>query len=248
MARAGIDVNLVVEVDRHDVSNPVQRPQVTSDGRGAWVTAAEARIDEPDRHDETLAGLCRHSSSLVPVPVLLPPTGLPGALDRARRIAGGSYCLVRLCPTTHRYVLADWVLSPLPELCEREGLAVLLDFSPEAVSWRDVVALARAFPSLPLVVLGVEVGVDRSVPAVLDAAPNIVCAIAALATPEDLARLCALFGASRFVCESGERAKPMDVLTAIAETELLADDARDAVLWANADALARGTYADTFLS
>lgn len=234
-------MNLVVEVDRHDVS----RTEPALDGRAAWVTAAAARVDEPDRHDETLDGLCRHSPSLVPVPVLLPPTGVPGALDRAQRIAGGRYRLVRLCPTTHRYLLADWVLSPLPELLEREGAAVLIDFAPEPVSWHETVALARAFPSLPLVVLGVEVGADRSVPSALDAAPNIVCAIAALATVEDLARLCELFGASRFVCEAGERAKPM---AAIAESELLPAEAREAALWANADALARGAYADMFLS
>jgi hypothetical protein len=246
VARTGIDVNLVV--GRRDVSEGVERTLATRDVRAAWVTAAEARLGEPELHDEWLIGICGDASSLVPVPVLLPPTGLPGAYDRARRIAAAGHRLVRLCPTTHRYVLVDWVLSPLPELCAREGLAILLDFDPEPVSWRDVVALGRAFPSLPLVVLGVEVGADRSIPSVLDAAPNVVCAVAELATPEDLARLCKHFGASRFVCESGDRTDGKDVIAAIAASNLLAADARDAVLHANAEALARGAYAEAFLS
>lgn len=248
MARTGIDVNLVIEVDRHDVAEHIDRALAGLHVRAAWVTAAEARVDEPDVHDESLMGLCRDSPSLVPVPVLLPPASLPGAYGRARRLADDGYRLVRLCPTTHRYVLADWVLSPLTELCEREGLAVLLDFLPEPVSWLDIVPLARAFPALPLVVLGVAVGADRSIPSVLDAAPNVVCAVAELRSPDDLARLCEIFGASRFVCDSGGPVNGTDVIAAIAGSDVLTAEMRDAVLETNADALACGAYVDRFLS
>ena len=205
MAGTGIDVNLLVEVGSDDVVERAERALAELELQAGWVTAAEAREDEPDTHDERLIRLCSESPSLLPVPALVPPAGVPGAYDRARRIATAAACrVVRLCPTTHRYVLADWVLNPLPELCDREGLAVVLDFAPDAVPWRDVVELARFYPRLPLVVLGVELGTDRSVPAVLDAAPNVICAVAQVRSSEYLARLCELHGASRFVWASDE--------------------------------------------
>lgn len=242
-------MNLVVEVERDDAVELAERSLAELHLKAGWVTAAEARDDEPEAYDERLARLCSESPSLLPVPALLPPAGLPGAYDRARRIAAAArWRVVRLCPTAHRYALVDWVLSPLPELCEREGLAVVLDFAPDPVPWRDVVELARVYPTLPLVVLGVELGADRSVAAVLDTAPNVICAVADLRSARHLARLCELFGASRFVCGSDGRGDRARVFDAIAGSADLADDTRGAVLEANAEALAHGRYADTFLS
>src|SRR5438046_2823597 len=56
-------------------------------------------------------------------------------------------------PSSHRYPLVDWVLSPVPELCEREGVAVVLDFAPEAVKWAEAVAFARHYSPVPMVIL-----------------------------------------------------------------------------------------------
>jgi predicted TIM-barrel fold metal-dependent hydrolase len=111
-----------------------------------------------------------------------------------------------------------------------------------------VVEFARAFPGLPVVVLGVELGTDRAVPAALDAAPNVVCAVADIRTPEGLARLCETFGSGRFVYGSGEGATSTSALASIREAKALTDEARAAVLHGNADALAHGRYADEVLS
>jgi len=49
---------------------------------------------------------------------------------------------VRLCPNRDAYPLVDWVLSPLPERCEREGVTLVLDFAPGSIPWNDVVTFA----------------------------------------------------------------------------------------------------------
>ena len=86
--------------------------------------------------------------------MLVPPTAVAGGFERARRLTA-SACrrVIRLCPGGHRYPLVDWVLSPVPELCEREGVAVVLDFAPEAVKWAEAVAFARHYSPVPMVIL-----------------------------------------------------------------------------------------------
>jgi hypothetical protein len=82
--------------------------------------------------------------------VLVPPAGIPGAFERARRLTASARCrVIRLCPGGHRYPLADWVLSPVPELCERERIAVSLDFASERVNWAETVAFARGYSPVP---------------------------------------------------------------------------------------------------
>ena len=246
MARSGIDVNLVVEVEHADAAERAER-RLASLGLGsAWVSPREACVNEPDAYDERLEAAFDAATSLLPVPVIVPPTGDPGAYERARRVADNAAVrVVRLCPAGHGYPLADWVLSPLPELCEREGLAVVIDFASEPIPWPAVLAFARTFPTLALVLLGVAVGEDRALPAALDAAPNLVFALGRLRSADDLARLCETFGASRFVFGTDERADPAAALAAVAA---LGDEARDAVLQGNAEALAAGTYAEASLT
>ena len=99
-----------------------------------------------------------------------------------------------------------------------------------------------------MVVLGVDLEADRSVPAALDTAPNVVCAIARPLSLGRLGYLSDVFGASRFVCASDGRGDGGSVFADVSDDAELAGDARDAVLYGNAEALARGTYAATHLS
>jgi hypothetical protein len=248
MARTGVDVNLLVATPAEGVAERIEERLAEFEIETAWVTASEARIDEPEAHDERLAHVCDGSRSLRPVPVLVPPTGPRDTYGRAQRIAARATCrVVRLCPTSHQYLLANWVLSPLPELCEREGIALLLDFDPDRVRWVEVVPFARAFPSVPMVVLGVEIGSDRVVPAVLDAAPNLVLQVARIRVVEDLVWLSSTFGSFRFVWGSGGSRDPSAVHASIRGASGLGDESRAAILHGNAEALADGRYAEAFL-
>ncbi len=248
MARVAIDVNLVVDGARDDVVQESEARLAGRDIAAGWVTAAGARNDDPEEHDQRLARACEGSSSLHPVPVLAPPTGVPGAYARAQRLAATARCrVVRLCPGSHGYPLADWLLSPLPELCQREGLALMLDFEPEPVRWDETVVFARSYPSLPMVVLDAGIGVDRALPAALDAAPNLLLHAGRLRSLEDLVRLADIFGASRFVWGSSGHPGADAARESIADTEWLGEESRAAILYGSAQALMDGNYADTFL-
>ncbi len=125
-------------------------------------------------------------SLLLEAPVVVPPT----ALDPGSKA-------VRLCPIRDGYPLVDWVLSPLPERCERDGITLVLDFAPGTIPWRDVVPFARGFPTVPMVVLGVDLESDHVAPAALDATANLILHVA------DGADV-ATFGPHRFVSPDGQ--------------------------------------------
>jgi len=217
---------------------------VPQEGSGGWAPAAESRSHEPDAHDARLAGACETLPGLDPVAVLVPPTGAPTAAERACRVAATARPrVVRLCPGGHRYPLAGWVLSPLPELCDRHGVALMLDFDARDVPWEQVVAFARSYPSVPMVVLDVAVGDDHALAAALDAAPNLVAHVGALRAVADLAYLVEVFGAPRFVWGSDSTGAGT-TRTAVAQEGDLFHDARQAILHGNARALGEGRYAE----
>jgi hypothetical protein len=223
MAQLAIEVNLVLDAVAVDEVVLAERGL-----GGAWVTAKPSRTDDPAAHDARLGRALSGSETLRALPVLVPPTGTNGAYARAREIIRSAPLhVVRLCPAGHRYPLADWVLSPIPELCERQSFTLLLDFAPADVAWLEVVAFARAFPSVPMILLGVDG--ERAAPAALDAAANLILHFEGAVS----ASLVATFGGSRFVAASA--------------TGDLPDPDRELILRRNAEALADGSYAGQWL-
>jgi hypothetical protein len=229
----GIDVNVIAEaVDASDV----QRLATAAERAGVlrlWVTARASRGGDPEVHDNALASAAAESSVIDALPVLVPPTGLRREYARSLElIADSPYRVVRFCPLAHGYPLLDWILEPLPELCARYGVAMLLDFEGGSVPWGPVSDFAREFPSVPVVVVGADVVRDRSVPAVLDRTSNVVVTLAS----EGATDLIEAFGAHRFVWSAGS-------------SEPLAPppDLPEPVAGENAAALAAGRYARAHL-
>jgi hypothetical protein len=70
---------------------------------------------------------------------------LPGSTPPGPKVRG-----VRLFPQTHHFQLASWTIGTLCEWCIGYGLSLWL-WHVE-IDWRDVHALAREFPRLPIVV------------------------------------------------------------------------------------------------
>ncbi len=120
------------------------------------------------------------------------------ALDAAAHNTGR---MIRICPGANGdgYPLLDWILSPLPETCERENLGLAIDYQGAAIPWDDVVRFARAYPALPMVLIGASIGLDGVIPAALDVAPNLILDLSAAPGGETLARLIDRFGVHRFV-------------------------------------------------
>jgi hypothetical protein len=168
-------------------------------------------------------------------------------VDVAQNRAAGGPRIVRLCPgpSEHDFPLEPWVLSPLPEYCDREGIAVLVDPGPAPVSfpWSGIVRLARDHPSLVIVALAVPLGGPAAARA-LDAAPNLVLETSGLTdeTTDDLGRLVEVAGAYRFTYGSGDRRIP-----ALAIEACLARDDAQEVLAGTADLIDRGAWGATYL-
>lgn len=124
-----------------------------------------------------------------------------GSLQRALdTVAHDTGRMIRISPGPNGdgYPLLDWVLSPLPETCERENLGLAINYQGAAIPWDDVVRFARAYPALPMVLIGASIGNDKVIPAALDVAPNLILELSAGPGGEPPARLVDRFGAHRF--------------------------------------------------
>jgi hypothetical protein len=203
VGRSRIDVNAVVELD----DLPSLRTTAEELDLVLWLTAASSRAAAHGTAHDELAAACYGSPRLLPVPVVVPAAGRP---DAAGELAGlletSAIRVARLCPATHRYPLVDWVLSPLPELCDTLGVALLLDFAPAPIDWAAAVALARAYPTVPFLVLDCDVSLELASPAALDAALNLVLHVDPASGHDDVQRLAGVFGRRRFVRGSATQA------------------------------------------
>ncbi len=126
---------------------------------------------------------------------------LEGSLQRALDAAvgdAGRIVRIRPGPNGDGYPLLDWVLSPLPETCERENLGLAIDYQGARIPWEDVVRFSRAYPALPMILIGASIGNDGVIPAALDVAPNLILELASASGGEALTRLVDRFGAHRF--------------------------------------------------
>jgi hypothetical protein len=236
-------VNALVEA--HEVGRLEQLDEAArANGAAFWVTERTARLGAPDAHDALLESLCDVFEALQPVPVLVPPTGAPRGLRRVIDTAERGGRVVRICPATHSYPVAGWVLSPIPEVCERYDLALLIDFDLQQPMWQEVVEFARSFPRVPMVLLAEALDRDPVAAAALDVTANLLLQL----TPDchSVSHLVSIFGPARFVHGTGHRPLP-DSGDVWASLEGLRDDDRHAVLVGNAQLLADGAYAGTFL-
>lgn len=164
-----------------------------------------------------------------------------------RSLDTGGPRAVRLCPgpSEHDYPLEPWVLSPLPEYCAREDVAVLVDpgSSSGRYPWAEIVRLAREYPSLVVVALAAPLAGPTAARA-LDAAPNLVLETSALddGAETDVRHLVSTAGSHRLAYGSGDRA-----IAAPAVAACLPEDATPAVMAGTADLIGLGGWGQAYL-
>jgi hypothetical protein len=226
-------VNLVVS---ESLSSPADFDGILAERQAAaaWVSAHAARRGDPGAGD-ALAAVTAERPDVAYLPVIAPPTADEGALDRALGFADSADLrVVRICPGAQRYPLASWVITPIPELCASSGLALMIDFAPAPPDWLAVLDLARRQPSLPVVVVGLDGSERYTLPALFDAAPNVLVDGVGIERLL-LAGWVATFGSHRFVL--GGRSRELH----------LAEDDEEAIVAGNAGLLAAGTWAERWL-
>lgn len=187
---------------RVDINGRVGQPAAGMDE--TWVMNPDVRRGDPAAYDGALGAVANMCEYVVTLPNAL---GTLGDRLKARR-AQGAPAIVRLCPggAGHGFPLVSWAVSPIPEFCEREELALAVDYGGSVFPWSDVVAFARAYPRLVVLALGAPLGGPTAERA-LDATPNLVLDTAGLATAADLPALAAMVracGAYRVAYGSGE--------------------------------------------
>jgi hypothetical protein len=217
-------------------------------GAEVWVTYPRARSENPANLDAEWLSADRTPGMR---PCLV---AMPGPIEELeRRVvahrAAGAPGVVRICPGPegHGYPLEPWALSPLPEYCEREDLALVIDVGAPAAGagfpWAEIVRFARAYPGLAIAALAAPL-VRPTAARALDVAPNLVLETSALSKADaaEFAELVRSHGAYRFAYGSGAGGSD----TAFVAGALDAADA-DVVLAGTASHLAEGTWGATYL-
>ena len=213
-----------------------------------WVVDSRARRGDPASFDASAATMSPAGRSLRPSLV-----AMPGRIDELeRRLAAhrvkGAPDVLRICPGPegHGFPLEPWAVSPIPEYCEREEVALAIDFGAPAPAypWAEMVRFARDYPRLPMVALGAPLG--GPVPArALDASPNLILETSAVADDggaQKLAGLVRSHGAYRFAYGSGIAGGAPAILA-----EVLDAPQAGIVLSETAGQLATGKWAATHL-
>lgn len=158
------------------------------------------------------------------------------AVNRAREaVQAGAPGVLRLSPGPmgHRYPLLDWVLEPLPAVCEREGYALAIDSTYSGVlPLAEWATFACSAPEVPLVLLGDKLCGQPVIWRFLDRCPNVLLQISNRTNAAHLAAIVENFGAHRFVFGSGGTARTADekLLAVLREDDrvaLLSGNARD---------------------
>ncbi|GAA3152374.1 non-ribosomal peptide synthetase component F [Kribbella aluminosa] len=168
-------------------------------GQEVWVAPRLATSPTDEAWSETTIGgaLLRRQFVFVPSP---DPWEHVHAAQRA--MEAGAPRVLRLRPGIpgHRFPLVDWVLEPLPAICEREGYALALDWGPSgALPLAELASFACSAPEVPLLLLGDRLFEQTAIWRLLDRCPNILLQITNRAGPVDLATGIETFGAHRFV-------------------------------------------------
>jgi hypothetical protein len=216
---------------------------IAADIGEAWVMDPRAATADPAKLEELPGADPRARPCLVAMPG--PLAGLERRVA-AYRAAGGP-AVLRICPGPkgHGYPLEPWALSPIPEFCAREELALAIDFQPgpNDLPWSGIVGFARAYPWLAVIVLAAPLGGPTAARA-LDAAANLVLDTAGATKADEaaipgLVRAC---GAYRLAYASGDARVPAPQVSAGLDP---ADAA--AVLSGTASHLAAGTWSATYL-
>jgi hypothetical protein len=226
-------------VDINADANTVPGDDVTE----AWVMDPRAAQRDPAFLDGTSVLDTRMRPYLVAVP------GRLADLERrvaAHRASGGP-AVIRICPGPlgHGYPLVSWAVSPVPEYCAGEELALVIDFrsQPPAYPWSEIVDFARAYPRLAIVALGAPLHGPTAGRA-LDATSNLVLDTSSLGAADaiDLGELARTRGAYRLAYGTGIARMPP---TAVAANVAPAD--ADIILAGTAKHLGDGTWSTTYL-
>lgn len=209
----------------------------------AWVMHPRAAEADP----ATLPAAPFSDSRVRPYLVAVP--GRLAELERrvAAHRANGGPAVVRICPGPHGhgYPLVSWAVSPLPEYCAREELALVIDFrsAAPAYPWSEIVEFARAYPRLAVVALAAPLHGPTAGRA-LDATSNLVLETSALKAAEasELGELATTRGAYRLAYGTAATRTPAAVVSAF-----VAPADADSILAGTAGHLARGTWSTTYL-
>jgi hypothetical protein len=209
----------------------------------AWVVDAEAAAADPARRRDRPAFPITVRSHLVVLPGRF--SDLEAGVAAHRANGGPAVIRIRPGPGGHGYPLVSWAISPLPEYCAREELALAIDFGggERGYPWSELVDFARGYPRLAVVALAAPLSGPTAGRA-LDATANLILDTSAAAAKDAVAvgELAVSRGAYRLAYGTGTARMPV---AAILDHVAAADAA--IILSGTAGHLAAGTWSATYL-
>lgn len=175
------------------------------------------------------------------------PVVTPGGIEAVaaqigvHRAAGG-IAVVAITPGGMGFPLVPWAVSPIPELCAREEIALMIAVgAADVFPWADLVAFARTYPRLAVIATGAPLAGPTAAKA-MDATANLILDTSGPGAGAHAAGLALRAGTYRVAFGSGRsRTNAADAVAGLGEVDAAA------VLAGTATHLAAGTWSKTFL-
>ena len=146
----------------------------------ALVYASQARMAHPVDGNARIVEGTRDHARLHACWVVLPPgTGeQPEPAALVAQMRGNDVCAARMFPEEHNFPLLERSLRPLLSALADARIPLLIDvgrtgWSQIRLDWREIFAIAEAYPALPLVLLREGGTTERVLFSTWDAFPNI---------------------------------------------------------------------------
>ncbi len=247
-----INTSLVIEQapDRAELARSVERVVRRLDEIGikeAWLAARYPSPAAFESANEALVDACRAHGARLQAQLTYVPYIAAREFGRTLRSMPAQVSpMLRLLPgfSGHRYPLVEWLLAPLPEVCDREGMTLLLDYrgQQDELAWDDLVTFARHYAGVPMVVACNETN-EGILRAAFEATANLLLQVSA--TSNALTRLIQSAGRHRFVF--GDRCAQPSSGSANATWADMSEHDRQAVLAGNAADLATRHWQQRFL-
>lgn len=176
----------------------------------ALVYHADAAASDFQRGNRRLLDDIAAHPNLHPCWVLVPhQTGeMPAPEAVVPMMLAAGVRATRLFPRDHRFALRGWNIGPLLERLAHHQLPVWLDFglrgwTDDVIDWDGIDEVCTAFPSLPLVLVGANIGSNRRLFPLMERHPNLLIETSYYTVHRGIELVTRTFGAERLLFGTG---------------------------------------------
>lgn len=175
----------------------------------ALVYSALAKYGDPQEGNRALIRELHNSKSVVPCAVAVPhhTGGFPAPDEFCRFLQYNNIKAVRIFPCFYGLTLDIWLWEDLLRELEKGKIPLFIDFSikhwSEDIDWNGVSGICKAFPELPVIIIGIGPRADRFIFPLFAKHKNLRMDTSCYIAHRGIENISRIFGTERLLFGSG---------------------------------------------